>query len=733
MRHLNLLTFILALSISPGLIAAGTPAPSSAQVTEKANIGTPGGCPFENSTSTSDTIAKVKASLSAIAGSSDSCSKAVGSSAASLTSLLDGVIKSNFPVTEINVDGTTTLTCDNYTAILAKEKSLAMEAKNNEYFVVGTDFLTRYRSCEIYTKPESEISVADLDPAYTGLTQSQRYDLCVDTIYKRSFYRKVEECDVVHNIEYENNKNKAYRDQITQVTQMATKLISSSESCSNKDVLRNITQSIIPLITTIGTYSVGGPFLGAGVALGGHLASALVDRFFNTNGPNEYMALLDGESEWKDLNCLYYQVQNEALACNAPNFKDIPVVKENVSCQAERENAIISDLSSLSNIVKSLTEAKSPLDKAEKADKMRQYLAKEITYPDGSRKLPISEYLKEVAKGLSSDPSKSADMFQAARLSKILDNIDQYKTLSATKPVDTEKIMKNNIDLYGLVKDDSGTFDLTDTISRYWNTQERSYSSSMIGKLKAVEHPSPLNKILPIDANDMQSSASTKISHDALVDLYKKKFDNRLQQQQQSYLSNRKAKNDSQRNSNLDYIIPLFRSCTLNAGMFYYGEQNQNVHSLNLINEPSEQYKTVCAKFQCPDGSLLPKFNPSDSPDADSKGTQFKRYQCALNAQYSTMYKRLVDTYKRTGEICPAPKPARATPKSLAYTGAITPVRSPSSKYDVPSNAPEKHVAAAYDPDKMSYFNPSNKSNGIWSGVSNFFGGIFNFLFGWMK
>ncbi len=694
---------------------------------ETANVGDPGGCPFEKSGSTSDSIAKVKASLQALAGSSDSCGESIGTSAASLTSLLDGILKANFPITEIDVDGSTTLTCDNYTAVLAKEKSLAMEAKGNEYFVVGTDFLTRYAKCEPYTKDVSEIDETELADEYQNLSQSQRYDLCVDTIYQQAFYRKVEECDIRRDLEYENSKNQAYKDQITQVTEMATKLISSSEGCSNPDILRNITQSIIPLVTTLGTYAVTGPFLGAGVALGGHLASALVDRFFNSDGPNEYLSLLEGEGEWESLNCLYYQVQNEALSCNAPDFKELPPVQRQVSCEAERENKIIDDLSDLSQIMKSLAGANTPLAKAERADQIRKLLDKEIILPDGQKKDSLSNYLKDVASSLAKDPSQTANIYQASRLNKILSNVDAHKTLLSATPVDPEALMKNNADLYGVVKDEAGVFDLVDTVSRYWNQQERAASTNMIGRLKALETNSPLSQLIPVDSADMQSSESTKIAHDALVDLYNGKFNKRLQTQQQTYLSNRKPKTDSQRNSNLDYLIPIFQSCSLNAGMYFYGEKNNGQHSINIVQGPSEEYQNICAKFQCPDGGLLPKFNVDNAPDADSAGTQFKRYQCAVKAQYNRMYKKLVRTYRETGEICPPPpsEVARVRPSDVGVDSQ----RSPSSAY----YSAENNTVMAYDPDSASYNQAQSSGGGFFKSVGNFFGGIFNFLFGWLK
>ena len=728
LRKCRSLLFVTSLSLS----SFGPITPINSIWAETANIGDPGGCPFENSSSTSDSIAKVKASLQTLAGSSDACGETIGASAASLSSLLDGILDSSFPVTEIDVDGSTTLTCDNYVAILAKEKSLAMEAKNNEYFVVGTDFLTRYARCEIFTRPEEEVNEEDLQEEYHGLSQSQRYDLCVDTIYQETFYRKVEECDIIENIEYENNKNQAYKDQITQVTEMATNLISSSEGCSKPDILRNITQSIIPLITTLGTYSVSGPFLGAGVAFGGNLASALVDRFFNTDGPNEYIDLLEGESEWENLNCLYYQVQNEALACNAPDFEEIPPLERQVSCEAQRENQIIDDISDLSLIIKSLANSTSPLGKAERADQIRDLLNKEITYPDGSKTLKLSEYLKEVADGLSNDPSRSADLFQASRLNKIIDNIDEYNGIVATSPIDAEKVMENNAALHGLVKDGSGVFDLVDTVSRYWNRQERTYSSGMIGRLKAVETASPLASIVPLDDSDMQSSESTKIAHDALVDLYKGKFEKRLQDQQETYLSNRKPKTDSQRNSNLDYIIPLFQSCTLNSGMFHYAEKNNDTHSINLIGTPSEEYSNICAKFKCPDGSLLPEFKVDNTPGSDSAGTQFKRYQCAVKAQYNQLYKKLVRRYRETGEICPPPRTANPNPVRNASDNREI----PGSASRVPSQyiSPEGNAYQAYDPDAAGYGRQNqNQGGGFFGAIGNFFGGIFNFLFGWMK
>ncbi len=698
---------------------------------DSANIGDPGGCPFENSSSSSESIAKVKASLQALAGSSDACGESIGASASSLSSLLDGILDSSFPVTEIDVDGSTALTCDNYTAILAKEKSLALEAKNNEYFVVGADFLVRYSRCEIFTREEEEIEEEDLAEEYHGLTQSQRYDLCVDTIYQQTFYRKVEECDIIENLEYENNKNQAYKDQITQVTEMATQLISASEGCSSPDILRNITQSIIPLITTLGTYSVSGPFLGAGVAFGGSLASALVDRFFNTDGPNEYIDLLEGESEWENLNCLYYQVQNEALACNAPDFSDIPPLERRVSCESQRENEIIDDISNLSLIIKSLASADSPLVKAERADQIRNLLKNDITYPDGSKTIPISEYLEEIATDLSQDPTRSADLFQASRLNKIIANTKEYETLTQTQPIDAEKVMENNAALYGLVKDSSGTFDLVDTVSRHWNRQERDNSTGMIGRLKAVETASPLSGIIPLDNSDMQSSESTKIAHDALVDLYKGKFDKRLQTQQQTYLSNRKPKSDSQRNSNLDYLIPLFQSCTLNAGMFHYGEKQNSTHSVNIIQPSSEEYNTVCAKFHCPDNSLLPKFQADTSEGADSPGTQFKGYQCAVKAQYNNLYKKLVRRYRETGEICPPPRAAQAAPRD----GESREFARERSRIPAQYNTPDGNAYQAYDPDAggLSRMQSRASGNGFFGSIGSFFGGVFDFLFGWMK
>lgn len=658
-RKLLSLVLCLTLVLSTTLY----PTESIAQSSATANTGAPVNCPFKNQDPL-DSISQVQASLRSLAGSSDTCNQMISQNAVGLDSLLNSILEERFPVHRINLDGTTPLTCDNFEAVLARERQLAMDSKNNQYYVIGQDFLPRYRACEQFKKPASEIDENDLAPEYQGLSQGQRFDLCVDKVYQENFYRKVEECEIRSELERENRRNEAYRARITEITQMATNLITSSQDCTNTDILRNITQSIIPLVTTLGTFAFANPLVGVGMALGGNLASALVDRFFNTNGPNEYLALLEGERQATDLNCLYYQMQNDVLACGSPSpLEDTPEFTPVVACVRQQQDAFLGQILTLSQQLRRILGANDPMAQADIADHIRSLLAQDFNLPDGTT-VPASEYLAEAAQSLRSDPRRSADVISGRRIQTVLDAYSEWQEAVAQTPVEESSIIESNVKMMNAVKGEGSQqpLDLVDSMRRYWNQEQVENASTMIGRLRSMENPDSYFSPRPLPSNDIQTASSTRIAHDALIHLYQGRFENRLGTQYERYLRNRRESGDSRHHSNLDYLIPLFQSCTLNAGMFYYQRKDDNEHSVNRVNpRPSQKYREVCGMFQCPGNTLVPSFRPNTSGSGDSLPTQFRSYQCALNSQYNQLLNTMVNNYRRTGEVCPPP-PAPPTP-----------------------------------------------------------------------
>lgn len=675
---------------------------------QTANTGAPVGCPFTN-TSPTDSIAQVRASLRSLAGSSGVCNQMISQNATSLDTLLNSILEERFPIQNINLDGTTPLTCENFEAVLSREKQLVMDAKNNEYYTIGTGFLPRYRQCEIFKRDVTEIDESTLDPEYEGLTQSQRFDICIEKVYQENFYRKVEECEIRGELERENRRNEAYRARVTEITRVATNLISSSQDCSNADILRSITQTIIPLITTVGTFAYANPLVGVGMALGGNLASALVDRFFNTNGPNEYIALLENEEQTTNLNCLYYQVQNDVLACGRPS----PFVEDNsaqiVGCYNQRQDDFLRQIYDLSQAVRRALGSNDPLAQADIADEIRRQLEAEIRLPDGTM-IKSLDYLDLAAASLRSDPSKTADVITARRLDKVKEAYNDWNAaVSGPDGVDEEKIIESNAKLMTALKGEGGQqpLDLVDTMRRYWSRDQRENSQSMIGRLRAMENPGSYFSPTPQQSSLIRVSRGTRISHDALVHLYQQRFANKLEEQHEGYLRNRKPSGDGEFQSNLDYLIPLFQSCSLNAGMHYYQARDEEHHSVNRVSPtPTEKYQQVCGMFQCPGDSLLPAFNPS-SGNPDTIASQFRNYQCAVTAQYNQMLNRLVNNYRRDGQICPRP------PAPVAQSDAATPAG--------------QDAANAYAP-TVPADTGSESGGGLFGWLGNLFKGIGNFF-----
>ncbi len=667
-------SFLSAFLLLNHVAAIGVSTPVAAQ--ETATTGAPASCPFQGNNSATDTISKVRAALKGLIGNSSACSETISRNAASLDELLESVLEQNFPINQINLDGSTPLTCDNYQGILAKEKQLVIESKSNEYFVVGADFLPRYRPCEKFKKPADEIDETTLDIEYQGLSQGQRFDLCVDKVYQEAFYRKVEECEIRSELELENRKNEAYRAKITEISRVATNLISSSSECSNTDIIRNITQSVIPLITTMGSFAVAGPVAGAGIALGGSVLSALVDRFFNNTGANEYLQLIEGEEQWTDLNCLYYSVQNEVLACGKPEPQSFNLPVAGLTCSESRQDEYLGQINRLADLMKKITAATDPLGQADLADQIRAMLSSKIATPDGTQ-VSLVDYLEKAAAALESDVTKSADVITAARLKNVVGAYRDWDSARSAGTLDVNKMTEANKKLVDSVKGTEGAkpLDVVDLMRRYWTKEQSEKASTMVGRLKAMETSSPmLSKNTPFATNDIQTFESTRLAHDALVSLYRVKFENRLENQYETYLKNRKPKNDSLHHTNLDYLIPMFQSCTLNAGMHFFQERDGVHHSVGRVaGQPSEEYSRVCSMFNCPGETLVPKFVPDRS--GNSVGTQFKSYQCALNAQYNQLLARFVQNYRKNGEVCPKPSPSLASANGANRDPAVHNVR----------------------------------------------------------
>lgn len=649
------------------------------QANETANVGAPVACPFTN-TSPSDSIAQVRGALRALAGSSDVCNQMISQNAVGLDSLLNSILEERFPTHRINLDGTTPLTCENFEAVLARERQLVLDSKGNQYYVIGPDFLPRYQRCEMFRRPASEINESNLDPEYIGLTQNQRFDICVEKVFQENFYRKVEECEIRGELERENRVNEAYRARITEISQVAQNLITSSQNCSNQDILRNITQSVIPLITTLGTFSFANPVVGVGMAVGGSLASALVDRFFNTNGPNEYIALLEDEEQATNLNCLYYQVQNDVLACGRPNPLEDVTPSPVVQCMVERQDQFLEQIYTLSQQLRRITSVNDPLGQADIADHIRRLLGNELNLPDGTN-VPTIDYLGQVSASLKSDPTRTADMITGRRIDRVIEAYNNWQQATQATPVDENAILESNAMMMNAIKGENGQqpLDLVDSMRRFWSRENMSNSATMIGRLRAMESPNQYFSPIPQQSNDITTTRSTRISHDALVHLYQTRFENRLETQYEDFLRNRKPATDSLHHTNLDYLIPLFQNCTLNAGMYHYQRRDGSHHSVNRVSRrPTEKYREVCSMFMCPDGSLVPPFQPSG--DDNSLGSQFRTYQCAIKAQYNQLLNRMVTNYRRTGSVCPRPAPApggATTPEGQTAAGAYNPPVSP--------------------------------------------------------
>lgn len=636
----------------------------NAKAQTTANAGAPVACPFSNQ-SPSDSLAQVKASLNALTKSGEVCSSMISQNAANLDSILNSILEEKLPVHRINLDGSTPLTCENFEVVLTRERQLAQDSKTNQYYVIGSDFLPRYRACELFKRPPNEVDENTLAPEYQGITQGQRFDICVERIFQENYYRKIEECEIRADLESENRRNQAYRDQITQLTRVTQNLITSSANCNNADILRNITQAVIPLVTTIGTFSVANPLVGVGISLGGGIASALVDRFFNTNGPNEYLMMLENEEQTNNLNCLYYQVQSDTLACGRSNPIEPPEPQSLPTCHTGDPEMFLQEILSLSQELKKILGSNDPLVQADIADHIRSLLNQNLTLPDGEEVRAL-DYLDRAAQSLTSDPSRTGELLSGRRLSRVIDAHREWETAVNATPTDEAAILESNAKMIASVKGEGSEqpLDLIDTMRRYWTREQQNSSNTMIGRLRAMEDPDRFFSATPRASSDLTTTRTTRISHDALIHLYQKRFESKLEEQHEAFLSNRKAPGDSLYQTNLDYLIPMFQTCSLNAGMFYYQRREGTHHSVNRVSEtPSEVYSNVCQMFDCPHEPLLPQFKPRGG--SDSLPSQFRSYQCAISAQYNQLLNRMVTNYRQKGKICPEPAPPPAPAPSV--------------------------------------------------------------------
>jgi hypothetical protein len=167
----------------------------------------------------------------------------------------------------------------------------------------------------------------------------------------------------------------------------------------------------------------------------------------------------------------------------------------------------------------------------------------------------------------------------------------------------------------------------------------------------------------------------------------------------------------------MDHLTPLLKTCVLNAGMFYYEKTTNNRDSVNLVSQkPSEAYEKTCSMFMCNTEPLLPKFQPETGPNADTLETQFKRYQCALNAQYSQIKQKFESNYKNHRQIC--------APKQEPAPTPVAEVKSADDKADTAVLA----IDGSYKPVKGGKTEKKGFFASIWSGIT----GVFDFLFGWM-
>lgn len=589
-------------------------------------------CPFKK---TSQNVSQLLESTKSALQQINTTCPALKTSAQQLENVLTNSLLKQFP-SEPNEDALVT-NCINYQENLTYDFNLAVKMNQLDPTLIPYS----YSSCK------------------TEDTSNSTFANCAKEKYVSLLSSYADKCNVDKKIKSKSKTNQQLRTSIMSFSDQAVLLINQSSQCSDSQSARAVLQTSLSTITALSAMAPSAGLAGVGVAIVGKLVSAVIENFFSKNSPAKMLSQIQNEESMDDLNCLNYVLQKESLSCDQLIFSSQPQLVELSGeinkCQMNYYFGTDKSLASIHEIsqsMKKILESTKPSEEnlLDITDKLFEVFSKKIQDPlDNGNSITVLDYLTKIQKQISADKSKPSSINISNSLNNFLTAYNQLKNSQDSNAI--EQFQKTAMKL----ANDSNSGSLFDqAITRYWDLNGASSTLAKIKNLGQLQSDLrtgyngsvELFKALKDYEFNANSQRKVDIAHTAFVTSFKDRLQNRITDLNKRFEVNKSLQSNK---DSANDLVPLIQMCTLNAGIFYFQEGNNDVKSRNNISDNiPNKYRDACLRFSCE----FKIFDPDSIKDPKERPNAFRIHQCGLILKYPQILQNTIKKFEATGKTC---------------------------------------------------------------------------------
>lgn len=606
---------------------------ASARADQTAYAGVVETCPFKSAAdqSVTDLVDSVKSSLNQLAKDCPQLSERVRQAEQKLISVNvnqkernsdNSGYYSNMQSPNPSLDGLT-LNCRNYKTLLTREQEIAISR------IGVTSLPSRYYSCANRD-----------DPAQ-----------CINKIFMQSMSESSANCKATLNDKLDEEMTK----KIFAAADSFSDLVRESNSCPvtqrTPQLLLNTSSGFLDVLAGVSMN------FGLAGALSGFLAKtvgSLLDSQALSDSPKLAIYQLENESNFENIACIWYQLQNRNLRCQEYQVEAVNAQtnRRAVTCPEYLNNTFAggNNLLSLKSLMQNLNsiEKNSEENSAESLDEIVDLMKKKIPHPiEGPGKaITVENHMAEIsevlaASNLQKDRSQAEKLNRVMHLTKKLVATHQDQTLvSSKKSAELDKIRKE-------FQTDIKKFNFNEAVDRYWVLKGQTAPSVLLSiESSLAGNKAILNMSQGIDTN----IPKIQLTSNFMVKNFNIMFEKRLELVRRRYDA---ALKDGDTQAVKSHALQLMNLCSMASGMFLSsvdGDDIQVYNALRRINLDKGKYNKACSAISCLDKPKKVLFS------SDKKGKEladdFRKHQCQTLLDYDIIVEDLNRRLTATGAIC---------------------------------------------------------------------------------
>jgi hypothetical protein len=517
---------------------------------------------------------------------------------------------------------------------------------------------------------------------YQQCGMSPNFDECVENVYQTDLIQGASKCKYSESNSKRNDKNKAIKSSIEDLTRSLQDVIQNSEGCS-QETKQSLINNSLGIMSNLASVAVSKGFIAAGVSMTASLINSAVSVLSKERSPEKILNDIQEEDNDNDISCLGYMLSRNTFACDNRILGNSKTANNKEPVQQYDPEAL-KFMSSIKDIGNKILDTKNAYEKpdtrkgedkknfnpssfSEVNDGFVKLINTKIQDPeDEDKEITIGNFLDRIATLLNQETT-GKERRSGATIKKFLSMANEYDSFNKKRESidfidfeDQNKYIKQLSDAsYDLLTTDSYGNVITRAIDYYIKKTESKTAHNFFDKIRNIENSAKEKAIgRGVSFEIAQSVGSqlqkgiegrtVKIAYRAFLSSFKPFYEKRFKKLNTDLIAEYVH---NERGEVFVGISNLARMCSIGNAPVLTESPSFSKLSLDIVKKTPSIYKESCDRFKC----YIPMYNPEEALSEEERYKKFLELQCNNYYTLPVVMDKIENEFSSKGTVCGKP------------------------------------------------------------------------------